>query len=199
MPQANRASTAANPNANLFKGLLNMNSTFLENVARLNARELRVDPSRNGHPDILTRGDEKAVSEEVRRAVVQKIGRVRQYAPRACRVRVQFHEDRSKPSADQYRVTVYCEAPGNDVLAERTAMIHSPRSTESLKKSNGACASAKPRGQLADFGKNTERFCFRLRNYQPHAQLRRHAKRISSRHNGQTEANQSHEQRPFTK
>jgi ribosomal subunit interface protein len=46
---------------------------------------------------------------------------VRRYAPRAFRVRVQFHKDRSKPSADQYRVTVHYELPGNDVLAEHSA------------------------------------------------------------------------------
>ena len=100
---------------------MNMNSSLVPNVARLSARELRVDPSRNGHLDILTRGDGMEVSDEVRSAVVQKIGRVRQYAPRAFRVRVQFHKDRSKPSADQYRVTVHYEVPGNDVLAEHSA------------------------------------------------------------------------------
>src|SRR5688572_4722194 len=103
---------------------MNMNSTLVQNVARLSARELRADPSRNGQLDILTRCDGIEVSDELRRAVVQKIGRVRQYDPRAFRVRVQFHKDRSKPSADQYRVTVHYEVPGNDVLAEHSA--HDP-------------------------------------------------------------------------
>ena len=100
---------------------MNMNSSLLQNVARTSARDLRIDPSRNGHLDILTRGDGIEVSEELRDAVVQKIGRVRQYAPRAFRVRVQFHKDRLKPSADQYRVTVHYEVPGNDVFAEHSA------------------------------------------------------------------------------
>jgi len=99
-----------------------MNSSPLQNF--VSARELPVEPSSNGHLDILTRGDGIEVSEELRSAVVQKIGRVRQYAPRAFRVRVQFHKDRSKPSADQYRVTVHYEVPGNDVLAEHSA--HDP-------------------------------------------------------------------------
>jgi ribosomal subunit interface protein len=103
---------------------MNMNSSPVQNVARPNARELRVDPSRNGRLDILTRGDGIDVSEQLRSAVVQKIGRVRQYAPRAFRVRVQFHKDRAKPSPDQYRVTVHYEVPGNDVLAEHSA--HDP-------------------------------------------------------------------------
>jgi ribosomal subunit interface protein len=103
---------------------MNMNSSLVQNVTRLSARELRIDLSRNGHLDILMRADGIEVSEELRRAVVQKIGRVRQYAPRAFRVRVQFHKDRSSPSADQYRVTVHYEVPGNDVLAEHSA--HDP-------------------------------------------------------------------------
>ena len=100
---------------------MNMNSSLLQNVAPLSPRELSVDPSRNGHLDILVRGDGMEIPDALRRAVVQKIGRVRQYAPRALRVRVQFHKDRSKPSADQYRVTVHFEVPGNDVLAEHSA------------------------------------------------------------------------------
>lgn len=103
---------------------MNMNSSVVQNVARSSARELHIDPSRNGHWDILTRGDGIEVTDELRRAVVKKIGRVRQYAPRAFRVRVQFHKDRSRPSADQCRVTVHYEVPGNDVLAEHSA--HDP-------------------------------------------------------------------------
>src|SRR5688500_1901093 len=103
---------------------MTMNSSLAQNVARLSARELRVDPSRNGCLDIITRGDGIEVSDELRSAVVQKIGRVRQYAPSAFRVRVQFDKDRSSPSADQYRVTVHYEVPGIDVLAEHSA--HDP-------------------------------------------------------------------------
>ena len=101
-----------------------MNSSLVMKVARLSARDLRLDASPNGRLDILTRGDGIEVSEELRRAVVQKIGRARQYAPHAFRVRVQFHKDRSKPSSDQYRVTVHYEVPGNDVLAEHSS--HDP-------------------------------------------------------------------------
>lgn len=107
-----------------LKDSMNMNSSLIQNVARPSGRALRADSSKNAHLDILTRGDGIEVSEELRDAVVQKIGRVRQYAPRAFRVRVQFHKDRSSPSADQYRVTVHYELPGNDLLAEHSA--HDP-------------------------------------------------------------------------
>jgi ribosomal subunit interface protein len=103
---------------------MNMNSSLVQNAARVSAEDLRVDPSKNEYLNILTRGDGIEVSEELRNAVVQKIGRARQYAPHAFRVRVQFHKDRSKPSGDQYHVTVHYEMPGNDVFAAHSA--HDP-------------------------------------------------------------------------
>jgi ribosomal subunit interface protein len=97
------------------------NSSLAHNVAHSTLGELRVNPSKKGSLDILTRGDGVEISDELRNAVIKKIGRVQQYAPRAFRARVQFHKDHSRSSANQYRLTVHYEVPGNDLFAEHSA------------------------------------------------------------------------------
>jgi ribosomal subunit interface protein len=101
---------------------MNMNSYIAQN--RVIAREMRLNSSRDGLFDILIRADGVELSEPFRNSVMRKIGRVRQYAPRAFRARVQIHRERLKPSASQYRVTVHYELPGNDVIARHRA--HDP-------------------------------------------------------------------------
>lgn len=101
---------------------MNMNSSLWANTGRGGSR--RADSTAQQYLEILTRGDGIDVSEELRNAVVRKIGRVRQYAPHAFRARVQILRDHANRSNNQYRVTVRYEVPGNDVFAEHRA--HDP-------------------------------------------------------------------------
>jgi ribosomal subunit interface protein len=61
------------------------------------------------------------LTEKLREAVTRKIGRVRQYAPRAFRARVHVEREHLKAVTEQYRVTVSYEVPGHDVIAEHRA------------------------------------------------------------------------------
>ena len=74
--------------------------------------------------DILLRADGVELTDKLREAVNQKIGRVRQYAPRASRARVQLHKITERPSPHQFRARVHYEIPGNDLVAEHSA--HDP-------------------------------------------------------------------------
>lgn len=80
--------------------------------------------------DILIRGAGVDLTDELRKAVHLKIGRVRQYAPTAFRARVQIHKVRSKASENQYRAHVLYEVKGNDVSAEHRA--HEPMAAVDL-------------------------------------------------------------------
>jgi len=88
------------------------------------ARALHRKPKLNGFFDIIIRSNGVELTETLREAVTSKIGRVRQYAPRAFRVRVHFERDHMKPATNQYRVTVRYEIPGYDLIAEHWA--HEP-------------------------------------------------------------------------
>ena len=85
------------------------------------ARELEKDPALNGLFDIIIRAHGVELTAAVREAVARKIGRVRQYAPRAFRALVQFERDHMKAPKDQYRVMVRYEIPSNDLVAEHRA------------------------------------------------------------------------------
>ena len=89
---------------------------------RVIARTFRV--TSNSLFDIIIRADGVELTEQLRAAVSQKIGRVRQYAPRAFRARVHFEREHMKPTADQIRVIVRYEIPGADLIAEHYA--HEP-------------------------------------------------------------------------
>ena len=91
---------------------------------RAMARGLTRTPKLNGLFDIIIRANGVELSDKVQEAVATKIGRVRQYAPRAFRVRVHFEREHMKAATDQYRVTVRYEIPGNDMVAEHRA--HDP-------------------------------------------------------------------------
>lgn len=71
--------------------------------------------------DILLRAEGVELTDKLREAVNQKIGRVRQYAPRAFRARVQLHKITERPSPNQFRARVHYEIPGNDLVAEHSA------------------------------------------------------------------------------
>lgn len=74
--------------------------------------------------DILIHADGVVLTEQLREAVNTKIGRVRQYAPRALRARVRLTKLLAARSQNQYRARVLYELPGNDVNAEHVA--HEP-------------------------------------------------------------------------
>lgn len=69
---------------------------------------------------ILIRSEGVKLTDELRAAINQKIGRVRRYAPRAMRARVQLHEIHAS-APPQFRARVLFEIPGNDMVAEHTA------------------------------------------------------------------------------
>ena len=74
--------------------------------------------------DILIRTEGVDLTEALHDVVARKIGRVRQYAPRAMRARVQLQKVGPRRSARQFRAHVHYEIPGNDLHAEHRA--HEP-------------------------------------------------------------------------
>lgn len=85
------------------------------------AREISLSRSNLKLMDIIIRTDGVTLDEKLREAVMQKIGRVRVYAPDAFRARVQIQRITQKPSANQFRVGVLYELSGNDLAAEHYA------------------------------------------------------------------------------
>jgi ribosomal subunit interface protein len=81
-------------------------------------RFIRLRAWKDGLLDIIIHTHNVELTEELRQAVLEKIGRVRQYAPLAFRARVQFHRERLKSPAQCFKVTVQFELPGNDLIAE---------------------------------------------------------------------------------
>ena len=102
---------------NTAKRLMLMRTNF--NFAPETRRDGRANPI-----DILIHADGVNLTEKLREAVNTKIGRVRQYAPRALRARVRLTKLSSSRSENQYRARVLYELPGNDVNAEHIA--HEP-------------------------------------------------------------------------
>ena len=88
------------------------------------ARKLKVTAWKQEAMDILIRTEGVELTDELHDAVTRKIGRVRQYAPRALRARVQLHKVGPNRSARQFRARVHYEIPGNDLFAEHSA--HEP-------------------------------------------------------------------------
>jgi ribosomal subunit interface protein len=77
------------------------------------------------HPiNILIHADGIDLDDALRSAVEKKIGRVRQYAPRAHQARVRLTRLLATRSPKQFRARVLYELPGNDVVAEHVA--HEP-------------------------------------------------------------------------
>src|SRR5690349_15961641 len=81
------------------------------------AKQLKVTAWNQEAMDILIRAEGVELTNELREMVALKIGRVRQYAPRALRARVQLHKISPNPSAGQFRARVHYEIPGNDLVA----------------------------------------------------------------------------------
>src|SRR4051812_15570055 len=81
-------------------------------------RNPRIATSKEDLKHILIRAEGVELTDKLRDAVNRKIGRVRQYAPRALRARVQLHKLHANPAPHQFRVRVLYEVPGNDLSAE---------------------------------------------------------------------------------
>ncbi len=61
------------------------------------------------------------LSENLKEAVEEKIGRIELYAPRAVRARVTLRRISAHPSPRQFQVRVLCELPGRDLSVEESA------------------------------------------------------------------------------
>jgi len=88
------------------------------------ARKLKVAAWKQEEMGILIRTEGVELTDKLRDVVTRKIGRVRQYAPRALRARVQLQKVCPNRSARQFRARVHYETPGNDLFAEHSA--HEP-------------------------------------------------------------------------
>ena len=69
--------------------------------------------------DILTHVDGLVLTETLRDAVEEKIGRIEQLAPRALRARVRIRKTSAHANQAQYVVRVLVELPGQDLSAEQ--------------------------------------------------------------------------------
>ena len=69
--------------------------------------------------DILVHVDGLILTDSLRQAVEEKIGRVEQYAPRAVRARVRIRKASAHANQAQYVVRVLVELPGQDLSAEQ--------------------------------------------------------------------------------
>ena len=81
---------------------MNRNNRATAPPAGRAARKLKVVPWKHDAMDILIRTDGVELTDKLHEAVVRKIGRVRQYAPRALRARVQLHRVRPNRSPDSF-------------------------------------------------------------------------------------------------
>jgi putative sigma-54 modulation protein len=70
--------------------------------------------------DILIQADGVTLTEPLKTAIEEKIGRIEHYAPRALRARVRLRKVSAHPSPRQYVVRVLCELPGEDISAEES-------------------------------------------------------------------------------
>ena len=69
--------------------------------------------------DILIHTDGLTLTNDLENAVMEKIGRVEQYAPRALRARVRIRKASAHANQGQFVVRVLVELPGRDLSAEQ--------------------------------------------------------------------------------
>jgi ribosomal subunit interface protein len=93
-------------------------------LAKRAARTLKIASWKQEAMSILIHTEGVELTDMLYEAVTRKIGRVRQYAPRALRARVQLHKVCPNRSAGQFRARVHYEIPGDDLIAEHRA--HEP-------------------------------------------------------------------------
>ena len=70
--------------------------------------------------DILVQAEGVTLTEAIKNAVDEKIGRVELYAPRAVRARVNLRKVSAHSSPRQFTVRVLVEIPGADLSAEES-------------------------------------------------------------------------------
>jgi ribosomal subunit interface protein len=70
--------------------------------------------------DILIQADGVTLTQAIKDAIDEKIGRVELYAPRVLRARVRLRKVSAHPSPRQYIVRVLVEIPGADLSAEES-------------------------------------------------------------------------------
>jgi ribosomal subunit interface protein len=71
--------------------------------------------------DILVQADGVSLTETIKNAVDEKIGRVELCAPRAVRARVNLRKISAHPSPRQFTVRVLVEIPGADLSAQESS------------------------------------------------------------------------------
>jgi ribosomal subunit interface protein len=71
--------------------------------------------------DILVQADGVTLTETIKNAVDEKIGRVELCAPRAVRARVNLRKVSAHPSPRQFTVRVLVEIPGADLSAQESS------------------------------------------------------------------------------
>jgi ribosomal subunit interface protein len=98
-----------------------MNMEYNLRDRRTSARELKGSRQPIGPFDVVIRASGLELTPLLRKAATEKIGRVRQYAPRALRARVHLQRELMKSGPGQFRVTVHYEIPGNDLVAVHRA------------------------------------------------------------------------------
>jgi ribosomal subunit interface protein len=69
--------------------------------------------------DVLVHADGLPLTEALRSAAEEKIGRIEQYAPRALRARVRIRRSTARHNSAQYVVRVLVEVPGRDLSVEQ--------------------------------------------------------------------------------
>jgi ribosomal subunit interface protein len=71
--------------------------------------------------DILVQADGVTLTETIKNAIDEKIGRVELCAPRALRARVSLRKISAHPSPRQFTVRVLVEIPGADLSAQESS------------------------------------------------------------------------------
>jgi ribosomal subunit interface protein len=71
--------------------------------------------------DILVQADGVTLTETIKNAIDEKIGRVELCAPRALRARVNLRKISAHPSPRQFTVRVLVEIPGADLSAQESS------------------------------------------------------------------------------
>jgi putative sigma-54 modulation protein len=69
--------------------------------------------------DILVHADGLTLTNDLKAAAEEKIGRIEQFAPRALRARVRIRRSTARHNQAQYVVRVLVEVPGRDLSAEQ--------------------------------------------------------------------------------
>jgi len=100
------------------------NATITKFRKRPAAKRMNVASWTESGMDILIRAEGVELDDRLCTAVQRKIGRVRRYAPRVLRTRVQLKKLRATAAPGQFCAKVHCEIPGNDLFAEHLA--HDP-------------------------------------------------------------------------